>query len=418
MRSRTVRLGRWARSRGARGPRVPFLPPAVERSVVPERRALILASGAGHGALAAARGLVASGWTVGVGVPEAHARTTLARSRSVARRHEVPLPVAGISDTVRAVEQAIREGGYGVVWAAGDDWLGLLSHVRDRLPAHVAHPPEHVVGRSLDKLGILTLGAQVGFAVPRTAEVSAAALRDWEGPAVIKAREHWSPQRQGPRLEARVLDPGEEMSRLASEIEAAGSTALVQEVVEGDLLGIVGLVVGGRLVQVSQQRALRLWPYPAGVTARGVTERPDPTLVARAERFLELLGWEGVVQLEFVDPWDDGEPMLIDVNGRIYSSLALARRAGLRLVEDWSAHLVEGIEVPIRRASVGTRYQWLEGDLRGGVAQQPARRLAAVWDTLGWSRGAVGPVWDPQDPAAALHEFVTLAQRVVHKARR
>lgn len=376
------------------------------------RRVLLLGGGDGHAVLAAARGLHASGWNVGVGGPATQA-AMVRSSRAVSRHHLVPLPGLGVEATVGAVVRAIEDGDYAIVLASGDDLLGAVTERADQIPARVGHPPAPIVRRSLDKLGIVGLGASVGLAVPRTVEATAHEVAAWTGPAVVKCRTHWVPERAGARLEAVRADGPDDLEAAVAALRAAGGGPILQVPVEGDLVGLVGLFVDGRLVQRAQQRADVIWPRPAGVTARARTVAVDRELLARSERFLAALGWQGPVQLEFMQS-PGGEPVLIDVNGRIYGSLALARAAGLSVVEAWCEYLLEGRAPPETQGRVGVGYRWLEGDLRAGLAG-PTGRLAALRETWSSGKGAVGPLWDRRDPLPALRQVGELATRVARR---
>lgn len=376
------------------------------------RRVLLLGGGDGHAVLAAARALHASGWTVGFGGPAPHA-ATVRSTRAVSRHHLVPAPGAGVDVTVRAVRRAVELGDYAIVLAAGDDLMGAVTERADQIPACVGHPPAPIVRRSLDKLDIVDLGESVGLATPRTVPATAREVATWTGPAVVKCRTHWVPERAGARLEAIRADGPEDLEAAVVALRTAGGDPVLQVPVEGDLVGLVGLCVDGRLVQRAQQRADVIWPRPTGVTARARTVPVDPDLLARSERFLDALGWQGPVQLEFLQP-PGGEPVLIDVNGRIYGSLALARAAGLRIVEEWCEHLLEGSAPREMEGRVGVPYRWLEGDLRAGLAG-PAGRLSALRATWSSGRGAVGPLWDRRDPLPALRQFGELVTRAARR---
>ena len=129
-------------------------------------RALIVEDGYSRGALAAARGLGAAGWIVGIASPR---RVGLApSSRWTARWHEVEPPAAGLDRFVSAVAGAVEAGGYEVVFGAGDAEVLALSAQRDRLGATVPYAAHEVVLRALDKLSLLEAAESAGLAVPRT----------------------------------------------------------------------------------------------------------------------------------------------------------------------------------------------------------------------------------------------------------
>ncbi len=67
---------------------------------------------------------------------------------------------------------------------------------------------------------------------------------------------------------------------------------------------------------------------PEGSASSACESHPvDESLTGPAERFLTGIGWRGLFMLEFLRD-DDGRPWLMELNGRAWGSLALARRRG------------------------------------------------------------------------------------------
>lgn len=352
-------------------------------------RVLILSAGDGHAALAAARALVASGHEVGVGGTGGGPWA----SRAVSRRHDVPPPEQGRDEFLRALGSAVAAGGYDVVFGAGDDWMAALALWREELDVVVGHPRARAVLASLDKYAIAEFGREAGLCVPRTVLARPGASEPWPDGGVVKSRRHWVPGRsaEGGRLEAELAVDAAGIERLTARIVAAGGEAVVQEVVEGRLMSVVVFVVDGEILLRLQQVASGTWPFPAGVTTRAETVSLDEDLVDGVGRLLRALEWSGVMQVEFVLP-DAAPPVLIDLNGRFYGSMALAAAAGLDFATA-SVDLALHRRAPAAAdASPGVRYQWLEGDLRRAVRERRGGLVADLLATAGASRGATGPV--------------------------
>ena len=82
-------------------------------------RALIIEPRGDRGSLAATRALSRAGWTVGVA---SSAKPSLAgRSRFAASRHRVPGAQEGVDRFVAAVNAAIADGGYEIVFCGAGD---------------------------------------------------------------------------------------------------------------------------------------------------------------------------------------------------------------------------------------------------------------------------------------------------------
>lgn len=378
-------------------------------------RALIVEDGTQRSALAAARALGRAGWQVGVASP---VRGFAGRSK-FARWHAVPSPHEASSRFVDGVAAAVRAGGYDVVMAAGDPELLNLTAGRDRIPAAVAHPPHDLVVQALDKLLVTEAAQRAGLAVPWTATTVPDDGPD--GPFIVKERLHGKPDEGGGGATAyipvRIAATRAEAQQYAAEADAGGGQALVQEVVKGDLLAVIALLDNeSRAVATMAQIADRVWPAGAGPSVRATVVPLDESLRIGVERLLADLRWTGLVQLQFIVP-ADGAPRLIDFNGRIYGSIALAEKAGLPLVPGWAA-LATGREVPaFPMPVIGSRYRWLEGDLRRALKERRGGLAKDVLETLVSARGAVLGIVALDDPRPGLHLGYQLASRGVRKVR-
>ena len=81
---------------------------------------------------------------------------------------------------------------------------------------------------------------------------------------------------------------------------------------------------------------------------------PAPGVVARSRAFLQSIGYQGLVDVEFLSDARDGELKVIEVNPRIGLQHALAARAGADLIltalVDVTRRSPRGPPVPIDRA--------------------------------------------------------------------
>jgi predicted ATP-grasp superfamily ATP-dependent carboligase len=364
-------------------------------------RALIVEDGFQRGSLAACRALGRAGWEVGIGSPE---KGFASSSRFATAWHEVPPPEEDESGFVAGVRQAVEAGGYELVFGAGDGEVLALSAARDGLGAIFPYGPHEDVVRALDKVSLAEAAQRVGLAVPQSA-------RSEEAPVVVKPRQTTVHDPQGGplRLRAEVKETPVEAHVRVEYLESVGAEPLVQRFVEGDLVAQVMVTDrDSRVVAAVQQRASSM--TPSGGTARGETEDLDQTLAEGVTALLAELNWFGIAQVQFQVP-PGGEPVLIDLNGRFYGSMALALAAGLNLPSIW-ASLATGRRLPvIDPPRIGVRYHWLESDLRRAV--QERRGLAG---TLRYAVGARHGIWDARDPGPALRHAGRLAGRALRRA--
>ena len=366
------------------------------------QRALIVTTGRSRGSLAALRALSEAGWYVGVGIPETKGMVTT--SKWCRHRHLIPRPRGDAEEFVAALAEAVAIGEYDVVFGGGDDTVAALAAARDRIPARVAHPPIDRVIAALDKIELATRARAVGLAAPRTEVATEATLSRWVGPVVVKCRSHFAPgQHHEYRIEARRYPNAERGANRVRRIRDAGLVPTLQQVVDGQLGAIIGVMHDGRLLGRVQQAASALWPVPNGVSSRAETIPVDEDLAGRAEALLAGLGWEGLVELQFLTP-PGCAAHLIDLNGRFYGSMALANEAGANLADAWARQALGLPLPPLSDAQIGVRFAWTAGDLRRAFAERRGGLLGDVRTTFGWARQATASsVWDRHDVRPALH---------------
>jgi predicted ATP-grasp superfamily ATP-dependent carboligase len=363
-------------------------------------RALVVEQGFSRGALAAVRALAQAGWQVGVGSPGG--RGLGSSSRACSRRHPVPAAHQDQPAFLTAVARAVADGGYEVVFGAGEAEVLTLSEHRCAVPAVVPHADHQVVLTALDKARLSEAAVAAGFQVPRSLapdSLSAETL-----PVVVKARMHAQPGQAGapPRIDTNVVVGATATRRRVADIAALGGQAEVQEFLDGRLMAYAAVTTadGRQVVAQSMQVASRVWPPGAGASCRAVSVPVDPELAGRAAALLGALGWFGLAELQFLVP-ADGIPRLIDLNGRFYGSLALAVQAGANLPATWAA-LATGRPVEPVTAAAGVRYSWWEGDLRRAVLERRGGLARDVAGTLQAGVGAVHSIGRWRDPAPAL----------------
>jgi predicted ATP-grasp superfamily ATP-dependent carboligase len=367
-------------------------------------RALIIDQCGNRAALPASRALRNDGWTVGVGSTGPDGLAT--RSRAVSHTHSVPPASAGGATLVAAVNGAIAECGYEVVFSLDDMGVLALSSHRDELDAAFPYGKHMGVARAFDKLELMREAQRVGLTVPHTEHAGELEFEGFgAGPLVIKPRLTFLDGVNG-HIRSRVVPDVAAARECVHAMRDAGADPIVQERLEGNLMAFTALTNrDGQIVARLQQVSDRIWPPGAGISARAHTVAVDERLAAGAARLLEALGWYGLAQLQFIRD-HDGAPRLIDLNGRFYGSLALALAAGVNFPAIW-ARMATG--QPVHRAPearVGARYQWLGGDVRAGRATTSG--LARIGKTLGsvlHAASSTHSIWRASDPLPAIAFF-------------
>ena len=100
---------------------------------------------------------------------------------------------------------------------------------------------------------------------------------------------------------------------------------LVQPLIRGVGEGLFGHVGKRGVIAWSAHRRVRM-VNPQGSASSACRSQPvDPELIGPSERFLLDIGWQGLFMLEFLRD-ADGVPWFMELNGRAWGSMALARR--------------------------------------------------------------------------------------------
>lgn len=212
-----------------------------------------------------------------------------------------------------------------------DDVLLLLSQRRDLLPNPDALllPDHETLLFANDKSRLVPYAGQFGLAVPETVVVREAA--DVEGVLALTFPVVAKPALgAGSRGIARFSDFKSLAAFLSPDI-LSRTAYLVQETVppEGEGLGFFALYDRNRsLVAQFMHRRLREYPVSGGPSTLRESVF-DPDLAQKAKNLLESLSWAGLAMVEFkMDP-RDGVPRLMEINPRLWGSVALPIFAGV-----------------------------------------------------------------------------------------
>ena len=324
----------------------------------------VLVTGGDHtGSLAAVRGLRAAGYEPWVGAVTP--RTYAARSRAAAGT--VALPDSG-SDPAAFCERlgatVERLGARVVIPGTEQDLIAISGSTDSALRSAAGVPQPDIVLRITDKSDVNRLAAESGLKVPETKIVGGDRPLDVataQFPLIVKPVRSARARPDGSltRIDARLVRSADQLRDL---IHGLGNGEwLLQSQLRGQLGAVCGVAVGGRIVTAVHQVSHRVWPPGAGVSAFAQTVPVDPALQSGVEQLIEALSWSGIFQAQFIHT-DQGSH-LIDVNPRVYGSLALATAAGINLPAVWAA-LVSGSRFEPQAYRVGVCYRSDELDVR------------------------------------------------------
>jgi len=183
---------------------------------------------------------------------------------------------------------------------------------------------------ALSKTLQVELAREAGFAVPptRIAESRADILAHRDFPAIVKpalaAELRAGALRRG---DAHYLMAASDLEKLPPDAELS-YPALIQPLIAGQGEGIFGFAGIDGITAWSGHRRIRMMnPHGSGASACRLKDL-EPELKTAATRMMTKIGWRGPFMIELLRD-QEGIPYFMELNGRLWGSTALGRRAGL-----------------------------------------------------------------------------------------
>jgi predicted ATP-grasp superfamily ATP-dependent carboligase len=202
---------------------------------------------------------------------------------------------------------------------------------------------------------------------------------------------------------------------------------LVQPLIGGVGEGLFGIAGPNGLSALSAHRRVRMMNPQGSGSSACVSIPVDPELASGAERMLTAAGWRGMFMLEFLRG-SDGTGWFMELNGRTWGSMALARRLGLEYPAWAVRQLADPGFAPTAQPAVGQVCRHLGREvvhlltvMRGpksvAVKGWPSRRRAAR-EVLRFDRSERWYNCRRGDLALFLDDTVTTVRKEVLKGKR
>jgi len=403
---------------------------------------ILVLNGNQNQAVASVRSLAKAGHHVLVG--EAGSWSKAGWSRFCSGTFQYPAPQEDATAFVERIAEIAQTETGSLVLPMTEATTLPLSAQRDRLcsvGARLVLPSHADLLRAFDKQETVRLAASLGIAVPQTIAVSGAeqareVCNSVVFPVVLKPRssEEFRSSSLSSSLSSGVVTTGrpryasnpEEFNAAYQQMTKTCSVILVQEFVEGEGTGYFALMHHGKLrAEFAHRRIRDVRPTGSGSAVR-VSVEPDPEIRQASLAILEALHWHGVAMVEFRHHVGQ-RPVFMEVNGRFWTSLALACYAGVDFPALLATMAESGDVSPVAQYRTGVRCRWLLGDFR---------HLLEVWRGTppGYPRPYPGPLstllsvitpvagtfhdnFQWQDPLPELGDWISFAQRVTKMAR-
>ena len=235
-----------------------------------------------------------------------------------------------------------------------------------------------------------------------------------------------------------VEDP-QELNELLLELDESGEEWVLQEYIVGKGAGAFLLRWDNQILLKFAHDRIHEIPFYGGLSSLRKSAN-HPVLVEAASKFLSAIDYQGVAMLEFRLSNDNRAAYFVEINGRLWGSLALALHAGVdfpkAMVECYAGTPPQSVssDYPlgivcrnVYPGEVGYLLSILraKGKIRGVY---PPGKIRAVFESLGWfffPRVRYDFFW-PRDPMpwvwqtihACVDEFKSQWQKLIIKARR
>ena len=335
------------------------------------------------------------------------------RSRAAVGTVIVPDPAREPSRFVEALAETARRVSVAAVLPGSESALVALSgNTAPFGDIAVGVDSPEIVARVTDKVEVLRLASVAGLPVPPTTTVTEDDLgrgrQELVYPAIVKPVRSQTPDDDGVLrwASAQAVQQAEELEGVLAAMP--GSSWLIQPYIAGKLRAVGGVAWEGKIVCAVHQVAERTYP-PAGGSSYAVTIAPDHDLEGRVARLVGLTGLSGIFQVQFVE---SDTAYFIDLNPRMYGSLALAVAAGLNLPAIW-ADLLLGRSPEVGAYRVGVRFRAEGRDVRALVSALLNRNARLALRGIVPRPGTVHAVFSVRDPAPVMSGLQKLT-RLAH----
>ena len=325
---------------------------------------MLVADGQERSAVAACHALKRAGYRVGAAscVKPAPAHW----SRAVDEKFDVPDPREEPEGYAAAIAGIAAERSFDVVMPGTDASMLALSRHRHAFdgPIDPGWPEEKVVEAAMRKDDMHEVAADVGLVPPdsvlcESSEDALVAAAELGFPLVLKPRSSVREQDDSLRQKGSVMVWDRET--LDRELPEVGLPCVVQRREVGPLISFAGVIAEARMLAVVVSRYRRTWPPDAGSVSFSETISPSADLIERVTALLAQLNWQGIFELELIQT-GPRRFAAIDLNPRLYGSLALAIRAGVALPVVWCDWLLKD-KVTEQIAEPGYHYRWEDAEL-------------------------------------------------------
>lgn len=315
------------------------------------------------------------------------------RSRYVRRVHDLGHPLRETATFLERFLSLVSSTDYQLALPTSDAGLIPLVQCFDQVKRHitVAAPPPNVFDVAHHKRLTVRLAQQLGIDVPATVflpDEDQGQIEQLGFPLVLKPDCSLRAGRSRPAA-VRVVHHRDGLDQLLPEMLADGDV-LAQQYCPGFGRGIGVLADRGVVSAAFQYRRVHE-PPAGGPSTYRVSEPLCEQLFSGVTAFCEAANWSGPAMFEYKVCPVSGRHVLMEVNGRMWGSIALAIKSGVdfpRLIYRQFAQghreQVRSYRAPYYVRNVSRDLYWLQANLRAprgraDIRRVPLRQVAAEW---------------------------------------
>jgi len=256
-------------------------------------------------------------------------------SNSVFKNHRIS---NGDPDFIKCLLEVVEKEKISVILPVGAESVETISAHRNELAGKVkfALAPQDSIEIGLDKVRTLQKAREIGIRVPLTWVYEnqvdfVAGLRSLDLPLIVKGSGEIR------KFPTAYLDTDEDRSKFIRDQKYLDAfldgPLVVQSKIEGNGVGFFALYQNGECKRMFMHERLRESPVTGGSSwaARGIFNQ---NLMDQGIALLNSLSWHGPAMVEFKQPNDGSDVVLMEVNPKFWGSLDLAISSGVDFPSD------------------------------------------------------------------------------------
>ena len=256
--------------------------------------------------------------------------SSLARRLPGIEIHEITDPADCFDDTLKDFRELWDGSDFETVMPLDDPGLFLVHQLGSEIRS--VGPCRDAVATALDKRQQFLKASRAGFSVAAwqswPTPTPESSLSGADCPVIVKpALAGWVSDGQFTR--GRTSFHKTAQDALASlEASPPGYEVIIQEIVNGTGEGVFGVATPDSISSMSGHRRLRMTNPSGSGSCACISRKLEPLEREQASNFIRDCGWVGLFMIETIRQ-KDGKYWFMELNGRPWGSMSLARRQGL-----------------------------------------------------------------------------------------